>query len=265
LELSNPMFWVNVLLTAIIPGLLATWLGVGGCFLRIPMLIYLFGVNIKTAYCINQAVVALTTLPGVYVHWRKGHVYSRGLVTATIGAVLGVALGAYVVAKYIPATTLKGIFGLACVGIGVYVAYKTIKARKKLVKRVTVSEVKVLEHGVKLFALMFLAGFATGLCGFGGGIYFVPIFIALGYPTHIAIGTSSSEMIATAGMGSAVLTVHGYMYLALFLAVGIPTLIASWIGAKLAVKSPPWLLRLIYAIAIIAVGIYVAYGALSRL
>ena len=49
----NIVFWADVLITALIPGLLATWLGVGGCFLRIPMLIYLFGVNIKTAYCIN--------------------------------------------------------------------------------------------------------------------------------------------------------------------------------------------------------------------
>ncbi|RLE87191.1 MAG: sulfite exporter TauE/SafE family protein, partial [Thermoprotei archaeon] len=36
-------------------------------------------------------------------------------------------------------------------------------------------------------------------------------------------------------------------------------------GAKLAVKSPPWLLRLIYAISIIIVGLYVAYEALVKL
>ncbi len=265
MELYGPIFWINVLLTAIIPGLLATWLGVGGCFLRIPMLIYLFGVNIKTAYCINQAVVAVTTLPGVYVHWRKGHVYSKGLITAILGAIIGVSLGAYVVARYIPTTMLKGIFGFACIIIGIYVAYRTIKARRALMRRITVKEVKELEHGLKLFILMFLAGFATGLCGFGGGIYFVPLFIALGYPTHIAVGTSSSEMIATAGMGSAVLTSMGFMNLILFLAVGIPTLIASYIGAKLAVKSPPWLLRLIYAIAIIFAGAYVAYDAITKI
>ncbi len=263
--MMNIVFWANVLITALIPGLLATWLGVGGCFLRIPMLIYLFGVNIKTAYCINQAVIALTTLPGVFEHWRKSHVYPKGLLTAALGAVLGVSLGAYVVAKYLPTLILKGIFGIACIFIGIYVAYKTVKARRKLVKRITVKEVKVLEHGIKLFTLMFLAGFATGICGFGGGIYYVPLFLALAYPTHVAVGTSSAEMIATGAMGSSVLTYYGFMNIPLFIAIGIPTLIASWIGAKLAVKSPPWLLRLIYAISIIIVGLYVAYEALVKL
>ena len=179
----NTLFWFYVALTALIPGLLATWLDVGGCFLRIPMLIYLFGINIKSAYCINQAIVALTTLPGVYVHWKNHHVYSKGFVVAAISASAGVALGAYVVAKYIPTLILKGVFGVACIVIGVYVAYQTLKMRKKLTKRITIKEVKTLEHGVKLSILMFLAGFATGLCGFGGGIYYVPIFIALNYPT----------------------------------------------------------------------------------
>ncbi len=262
--MDDLVFWFYVLLTAIIPGLLATWLGVGGCFLRIPMIIYLFNKSIKTAYCINQAVIALATLPGVFEHWRKAHVYVKGLITAAVASTIGVALGAYVVAKYIPTTTLKGIFGVACIGIGIYIAYNTLKTRKALVKRVTVKEVEVLEHGSKLFGFMFLAGFATGLCGFGGGIYYVPLFIASAYPTHIAVGTSSAQMIASASMGSAVLTLSGYMDLFLFLAIGIPTLVASWVGARLAVKSPPWLLRLIYAVAIIGAGAYVAVDALSK-
>jgi len=263
-DLSSPLYWLYVLLTALIPGLLATWLGVGGCFLRIPMIMYLFNTSIKTAYCVNQAIIALATLPGVFVHWKSGHVYSRGLIVSAISAVAGVALGAYVVAKYIPAQLLKGIFGVACVGIGIYIAYKTLKARRALAKRVTVREVEHLEHGSKLALLMFLAGFATGLCGFGGGIYYVPIFIALAYPTHIAVGTSSAQMIATGSMGSIVLSASGFMDLVLLASIGIPTLVASWVGAKLSVKSPPWLLRLVYAIAIIGAGAFVAYDALCK-
>ncbi len=258
-------FWVKVLLTALIPGLLATWLGVGGCFLRIPMIMYFFDIPIKSAYCINQAVIALTTIPGVYTHVRNGHVYWKGFVVAAISAAVGVALGAYVVAKFIPGTTLRVFFGFVCVGIGMYIAIKTIKARRKLVKRITVFEVKKLEHGKKLAILMFLAGFATGLCGFGGGIYFVPIYMGLGYSTHIAIGTSSAQMIPVAGLGSSVLTYLGWMRLELFIAIGIPTLIASWIGAKLTTKSPPWILRLVYAASIIGAGLYVAIDTLTKI
>jgi len=238
---------------------------VGGCFLRIPMLMYLFGVPIKTAYCINQAVVAVTTIPGVIVHLKEKHVYVKGLAIASVSAMAGVSISAYLVAKYIPASSLRVFFGLACVAIGIYVLQKTLRARKALTRRVTMESVKVLEHGFKLIALMFLAGFATGLCGFGGGIYFVPAFMSLGYPTHIAVGTSSAEMLPVAGLGSAMLTLNEFMYPLLFAAVGVPTLIASWAGAKLAARSPPWVLRAIYALAIIGAGLYVALDALRRL
>jgi len=260
------LYWIYVLLTALIPGFLATWLGVGGCFLRIPMIMYFFGASIKEAYCINQAVIALTTIPGVIVHYKHKYVYKKGLVVAAAAACLGVALGAYVVAKYVPRLVLRVIFGTACTFIGIYVFYNTLKKKAKLKKAISVEEVgSLLEHGAKLFTLMFLAGFATGICGFGGGIYYVPAFMGLGYPTHIAVGTSSAEMIFTAGLGSSILTYYGFMNIPLFLSIGIPTLIASYLGAKMAKKSPPYVLRLVYAILISLVGLYVAVNALIAL
>ncbi len=259
------LYWLYVILTALIPGFMATWLGVGGCFLRIPMLIYLFNVPIKTAYCINQAIIALTTLPGVIVHFRNKYVYKKGLIVSAIAACLGVSIGAYIVAKYVPRLLLRVIFGTACTLIGIYVLNKTLKMKGKLRKIVSLTEIGELEHGYKLFTLMFLAGFATGICGFGGGIYYIPIFIGLGYPTHVAVGTSSTEMIFTGGLGTTVLTYHGFMKWTLFLAIGIPTLFASWIGAKMTKISPPYLLRLAYALSIIGVGIFVAIEALLKI
>lgn len=264
-DFHSPVFWLYVLLTALVPGLLATWLGVGGCFLRIPMMMYLFGLPIKVAYCVNQMVIAITTLPGVYVHWKNKHIYARGTIVAAVSAVAGTMLGAYVVARYISPIHLRAIFGFVCVGIGIYVFWNTYRARGKLAKRVTVEEAGKLEAGVKLAALMFLAGFATGICGFGGGIYYVPVFMALGYPTHVAVGSSSAQMIFTASSGSAVLAASGFHNMLMFAVIGIPTLIASWYGAKLSRRSAPWLLRMVYAVLISAVGLYVAIDALAKI
>ncbi len=263
--MDSLLYWTYVLITALVPGFLATWLGVGGCFLRIPMIMYFFDVSIKEAYCINQAVIALTTIPGVIVHYRHRYIYRRGLLVASIAACLGVAIGAYVVAKYVPRLVLRAIFGIACTLIGIYVFRNTIKRKAELKKVVSLKEVSALEHGAKLFMLMFLAGFATGICGFGGGIYYVPVFMSLGYATHIAVGTSSAEMIFTAGLGSSILTYYGYMNIPLFLSIGLPTLIASYLGAKATKKSPPYVLRLAYAILISIVGLYVAINALVAL
>ena len=258
------LFWIYILIIALLPGFLATWLGVGGCFLRIPMLMYLLGLNIKQAYFVNQAVIAVTTIPGVIEHYRKKHVYSKGTIAAGISAALGVAFGAYVVAKYLPTEILKIIFGFACIGVGIYVAWKTIKMRGKLIKRVTIEETKQLECGPRLILLMFLAGFATGICGFGGGIYYLPIYFFLQYPTHVAIGTSSAQMIITASVGASVLAYYGFADVLIFAYVGVFTLIASWMGARLSAKTMPWVLRLVYAALIILVGGYVAIDGLTR-
>jgi len=262
----NPiLFWLYILIIALIPGFIATWLGVGGCFLRIPMLMYLLGLNIKQAYFVNQAVIAITTIPGVIEHYRKKHVYSRGTIIAGISAALGVALGAYVVAKYLPTNILKIIFGFACVGVGIYVAERTLKMRGKFTKRITIEETKKLEYGPRLILLMFLAGFATGICGFGGGIYYIPIYFFLQYPTHVAIGTSSAQMIITASVGASVLAYYGFMNILIFIYVGVFTLIASWLGARLSAKTMPWILRLVYAILIIIAGSYVAVDGLIKI
>ena len=68
------VFWI--ILTGAIPGLLATWLGIGGCFLRIPMMMTLLGLPIKYAYAVNMAVISITTIPGVIAHYRNKHVLS---------------------------------------------------------------------------------------------------------------------------------------------------------------------------------------------
>jgi len=255
----------EALITALIPGFLATWLGGGGCFIRIPMIMYFFNVPIKSAYCINQAVIALTTIPGVVEHFRSGHVYVRGWIIAAASAAVGALLGVYAVAELVPEHVLRILFGFVCIAMGLYIARSTLRMRRALGRRITIGETRFLEHGAKLASLMFLAGLAGGLSGSCGCIYFVPILIGLGYPMHIAIGTSSALSASVAGFSSSILTYLGFMHWDLMLAIGMPTLVASWFGAWLARRSPPWVLRLAYALSIIGVGLFVAIDAVRRL
>ncbi len=249
------MVWV--FLIGAIPGFLATWLGIGGCFLRIPMMMALLGLPIKTAYAVNMAVIAITTIPGVIIHYRMKHTYTRGFIVAAIGSALGIIVGTQL-AVYLPTSILKTIFGIACIGVGIYMVYTAIKVKNKVPPRVTVNEAGVLEHGIKLVGLMFLAGIATGLCGFGGGIYYMPIFTALGYPIHIAIGTSSTQMIPVAAVGAINLTLHGFQNWSYVLAIGLVTLFFSWLGAKTTKMTKAWILRVVFGVIIGLVGLSVA-------
>ncbi len=248
-----------ILITGAVPGFLSSWLGIGGCFLRIPMLMALLGLPIKYAYGVNMAVISLTTFPGVLTHHKMGHIYKKGAIVASVTAGAGVLVGS-MVAIYLPVSILKVIFGMACFFIGIYMMYQAIKTKGITPPRVTVHQVRSLPYGWQLGSLMFAAGIATGLCGFGGGIYYVPVLTASGYPMHIAIGTSSLAMIPTAGVGAVNLGLHGYMDLLCFAGIGLVTLVFTWIGARATKSVKAWILRAVFGGLIGAIGIGVAIG-----
>jgi len=223
------------------------------------MVMGLLGLSIKDAYGVNMMVIAIATIPGVIMHYKMKHVYNLGFIIAAAGAAIGV-LGGTQLAMFVPSATLKQIFGIACIAIGIYMLYMAFTKRGKTPPRVTIDQVTELEHSWRLFGLMIAAGFATGLCGFGGGIYYMPVLTALGYPMHIAIGTSSTQMIPVAGIGAVNLAAHGYMNWIYFVGIGVVTLFFSWLGARSTKTMKAWILRAIFGVLIMIIGICVAAG-----
>lgn len=250
---------VWILLIGAICGFLATWLGIGGCFLRIPMMMVLLGLSIKTAYAVNMAVICIATIPGVISHYYMRHVYANGTVVAAAGAIPGVFAGTQI-AMHVPNEILKAIFGIACTGVGIYMAAMAFKTKGATPPRVTLDQISGLASGVMLGLFMFLAGIATGLTGFGGGIYYMPILNALGYPMHIAIGTSSAQMIPVTAVGATNLTLHGFQDWYFLFWIGLVTLLFSWLGARATKAMHAWALRAIFGVFIMFVGISVAIG-----
>ncbi len=119
-------------------------------------------------------------------------------------------------------------------------------------------------YNAKLYLtpLAFAGGFVAGIGGLGGGIVMVPILhIAIGLPMHFATATSAFIMIfsSISAVGTAALNpelnlnIIWWPYVA-GLAVGI--IIGAQIGAQIAkrIKSQP--LKLIFAVALLAVGIW---------
>jgi uncharacterized membrane protein YfcA len=219
----------------------------------------LLGLPLKTAYAVNMAVICLATIPGVISHYNMRHVYTRGAIVAAAGAIPGVLIGTQI-AVYTPTKILKVIFGIACIGVGIYMTTVAFKKKGATPARVTLDQISRLSSGWKLWILMLLAGTATGLTGFGGGIYYMPILNALGYPMHIAIGTSSAQMIPVTAVGVTNLTLHGFQNWYFVLWVGLVTLVFSWLGARATKTMKAWVLRAIFGILIGIAGIAVALG-----
>jgi uncharacterized protein len=84
-------------------GGMSSLLGVAGGELIIPILIFLFGADIRTAGTASVLISAPIVLAGVGRHWLTGHYRSRTLLSylvlpMSVGSVLGAIVGGYVAA-----------------------------------------------------------------------------------------------------------------------------------------------------------------------
>ncbi len=88
-------------------------LGVAGGEMRIPALMYLFGLPIKAAGTVSLLVSIPTVASAAFAYRQQGHIPNNVLAVAAvmgIGSMLGVLIGAALL-PYVDKHTLKGILG----------------------------------------------------------------------------------------------------------------------------------------------------------
>ena len=181
-------------MTGIGVGFASGLLGVGGCFIMIPVQYWILtasGVDttvaIRVAFGTNLLVVLPTAISGAVGHSRKGAVlWKAGIVLGVTGAFSSL-LGGYV-AAYPLGKILTTIFGLAILA--------------GAIRMLTAKPPKVEEEPAESIFSYFLwgvpLGFASGLIGIGGGVLMVPVMVVmLKFRIHQAVGTSTAMMIFT--------------------------------------------------------------------
>ncbi len=185
---------IALLITGTAVGFASGLLGVGGCFIMIPVQYWILtasGVDatvaIRVAFGTNLLVVLPTALSGAAGHSRKGAVlWKAGMVLGVTGAFSSL-LGGYV-AAHLPGKILTMVFGLAILA--------------GAVRMLTAKPPRVKEEPTKSILSYFLwgipLGFASGLIGIGGGVIMVPVMVViLKFRMHQAVGTSTAMMIFT--------------------------------------------------------------------
>lgn len=117
---------MNILLTAIVSGLsvglLSGLVGIGGGVLLVPLLLYVFKVDMHIAAGTSLAIIIPTALVGVWGHFNHGNVDWRLAAIIAIGGILGSFLGAWL-ANILPSTTLKKIFAFLLLLISIKVIF----------------------------------------------------------------------------------------------------------------------------------------------
>jgi uncharacterized membrane protein YfcA len=197
---------IALLITGLGVGFASGLLGVGGCFIMVPVQFWVLksiGVDptiaIRIAFGTNLLVVLPTAFSGAMTHHRKGAVLWKAGVSFGIAGAIGAFFGAFI-ASHLPGKALTVAFGIAVI-LG---ALRLFTAKPpRITEEPSDSVTTFILWGIPL-------GIVSGIIGIGGGVLMIPIMVYfLRFKMHQAVGTSTALMIFTAIGGSLSYLING--------------------------------------------------------
>lgn len=253
--------FIYVLLGAV-AGILAGLLGVGGGLVIVPVLAWAFvdagfstSVIMHLALGTSLATIMVTSISSAYSHHRYNAVLWPLVVKLAPGIVIGAWLGA-AVADQLPSTLLQKIFGVFEILVALQIALN-IKAAAH----------RALPGKVMTSVAGTVIGSVSAIVGIGGGTLTVPFLHWCNVNIRNAVGTSAACGFPVAVAGALGYIVagwsntllpdgsSGYVYWPAFSAISITSLMFAPLGAKLAHTIPVPLLRRIFSVVLLVLGI----------
>lgn len=250
---------IILLLTGVLVGIASGLLGVGGCFIMVPVQFWALksigidpSVAIKVAFGTNLMVVIPTALSGALSHHKKGAVLWNAAkilgISAAIGAIAGGTLAAY-----LPGNILKVAFGIAVLAGAI---------RMLTAKPIHLEEDEEPCQDMKTLLLWgFPLGIVSGIIGIGGGVLMIPIMVLiLRFRMHQAVGTSTAVMMFAAVGGALSYMVNGlnvtglppfsigYLNLLQFIILAGTSVPMASVGARFAHKVPAKELKYLFIV-----------------
>lgn len=224
--------------------------GGGGSILTVPLLVYVFGLDAKTAIASSLLIVGAASFSGALQHWRLGNVELR---TGLLFGAAGMA-GAYVGGRagaFIGGSLLLLLFAAMMV-LTSFAMWRGRRAptRSAMAERAT----------GRLVAQGFGVGTFTGLVGAGGGFLIVPaLALWAGIPMPAAVGTSLLIIVMNCLAGFAGYAAHVAVDYRLVAAVTVAAIAGSFLGSRLSHRIDPASLRRAFAgfVAVMAAFILV--------
>jgi len=243
-------------------GTLAGLFGVGGGMIIVPVLVYSFALqgiapDVLTHMAVGTslATIVFTSINAIRAHHAKRAVRWRLFVWLTAGIVLGTVLGALTAAQ-ISGPMLQKIIGVFAICVAIQMAFK-------LQPKAALTEPGKPSLGIAGGVI----GWASALFGIGGGSLTVPFLVWRSVPMQQAVATSSAcgLPIALAGAISFVFTGWdetglpswslGYVYLPALIGIASTSMLFAGFGARLAHRLSQDLLKRLFALLLLCVGI----------
>ena len=218
-----------------------------------PMLITFLGVPAYDAVGIGLISDVLASFISAYTYKKSGNLDVKNSLPLLISELIVTMVGSFV-ASFLPERAMSGTMQIALIIIGLRFLLKPVnKTREQLEESSPKSRrIKAIVGGV-------FVGFICGFVGAGGGMMLLLVLtVFLGYPMHLAVGTSVFIMAFTALTGGISHFMIGGMpdILCLVLCVAF-TLMWARIAAKIANKANAKTLNRVVGIVMIVTSVVI--------
>lgn len=256
------------LLVGALAGTSAGLLGLGGGVVIVPALYMVFTAQGMPAELVmhmavgtSLATIIFTSISSIYTHHQHNAVQWPLVQRLVPGIILGVLAGS-VLADNLDSSWLRMIFGLFEIFVAAQMLFTLIP---------NVAAGRKIGDGIMLGAGG-VTGSISALIGIGGGSVMVPFLSWCGLNMRLAVATSAacgfpialfgsgSFMLLGADNNDAISNALGYIYLPALLGILVTSMLFARLSAKLAHRLPVLLLKRVFAIVLLLIGIKMVVG-----
>ncbi len=272
--MNTLLFSLTIAAASFGAGFLGSLTGLGGGFIITPVLTIVFGADIRYAIGASLVSIIATSSGAAAAYVKEGFTNLRVGMLLEIATVTGALVGASLV-TVLPTRALFIVFGLVLLAS----AYLTTRPHAEhltmslppdpLASRLRLdSEYPTpagpqkyrVRHVPGGFALMWVAGVLSGLLGIGSGAVKVLAMDQVMYlPFKVSTATSNFMIGVTAAASAGIYLRHGYVDPGLAMPVTLGVLAGSLVGARLLFGARTTRLRLLFALALVAVALEMIY------
>ena len=264
---------------ACIAGFLGALTGLGGGVVIVPLLTLGFGVDIRYAIGASLVSVIATSSGAAAAYVKEGFSNIRLGMFLEMATTFGAFLGAGV-ATLISTRIIAVIFGLVLI----YSAYLSFRGHEpdpcteKDAPDFLANSFHLdgsypdgqkavpyrVHHVPTGFSLMFLAGGLSGLLGIGSGaVKVLAMDQAMHIPFKVSTTTSNFMIGVTAAASAGVYLSRGYIDPGLAMPVMLGVVAGALLGSKVLPTSNPKLLRMLFAVVILILGMEMIYNGMA--
>lgn len=258
-------------------GLLGALTGLGGGVVIVPLLVLVFGVDIRYAIGASLVSVIATSSGAAAAYVREGFSNVRVAMLLEVATALGALTGA-MVAGWLRTDVIAIIFGLVLL-LSAWQSWRGGPANRvasrpdSLAVRLRLDSTYPTADGLRPyhvhrvgtgFGLMYGAGILSGLLGIGSGaVKVLAMDRAMRLPFKVSTTTSNFMIGVTAAASAGVYLRRGYIDPGLAMPVMLGVLAGSLAGARLLTRASSDRLRQLFTLVVVALGMEMLFNGLT--